>query len=83
VELLDPIPDNGWAEKLRLLGVEFDPDNEVEREFYYKKHIAVTVVDFDLLKDISGVTAKGVARAEQSFRRGKTRAANKQVPNKK
>lgn len=76
LELLDPIPEDGWDKRLHLLGIKFDASNPVEREFYYKKHVALTVRDFGLLSQLSGVTAEGVSRAEESFRGDATRDAD-------
>ena len=82
LELLDEIPDDGWDKRLHLLGIKFDLDDPVEREFYYKKHVAMTVEDFGLLKSLSGVTPEGVSRAEKSFQRDKKRKADKRAPAK-
>lgn len=83
LELVDDIPENGWDKKLRLLGIDFDHDDDVEREFYYKKHVALTIADFELMKKLSGVTAEGVSRAEKSFQRDETRKADRRASNKK
>lgn len=83
LELVDPIPDDGWDKKLRLLGIDFDHDDPVEREFYYKKHIAMTVADFEILKGLSGVTPEGVSRAEKSFPGDEARSTNRRARAKK
>jgi hypothetical protein len=49
VELVDGIPDNGWLEKLQFMERQenidllssFDLDNPLDREFAYKKYIAI------------------------------------------
>jgi len=80
IELVDPVPDDGWDRKLAFLGIEFDHDDPVAREFYYIKHVAMSMEDFALLQDVSGVTEDGVARAQRSFRRDKRRARHNRAP---
>jgi hypothetical protein len=68
VELLDGVPEDGvWVKKLKLLGIEFDENDPVERDFYYKKHIALAGPDFALLGRISGLSEEAITAAEDSF----------------
>lgn len=75
IELVDGIPDDGWDKKLKLLeklnqlDLEgYDLDNELEREFVYKKFVAVSAGDMDLLQQASGVvTEEDLDQAEESF----------------
>lgn len=49
VELVDDIPDDGWLEKLQFMERQdnidllssFDLDNPLDREFVYKKYVAI------------------------------------------
>ena len=85
VELIDGVPkDDAWITKLNILdkfGVidmsEYDLDNEIEREFVFKKFIAVSGGDLTLLQDASGlVTAEDLAEAEDSFQGDEEPAAD-------
>jgi hypothetical protein len=68
VELIDGVPEDGvWVKKLKLLGVEFDENDPVERDFYYKKNIALAGPDFALLGRISGLSEEAITAAEESF----------------
>lgn len=69
VELVDGVPeDDGWVKRLALIGIEFDASDPVEREFYYKKHIAMDNLGWALVGRKSGVSQEGIAQAEASFR---------------
>ena len=75
VNLVDGIPDDGWEKKLKLLekagaisleGIDLEDD--VEREFAYKKFVAVTAADMELLQEASGViTEDALDIARESF----------------
>ena len=76
VELVDGVPeDNAWVKKLGMLdrlGVinmsEYDLEDKIEREFVFKKFIAVSGGDLELLQGASGlVTAEDLTEAEDSF----------------
>ena len=71
VELLDEVPsdeESDWARKLKLLGMDFNLDDPVEREFFYKKYIALAGTDYMLLGSLSGLTEEAIAEAASSFR---------------
>lgn len=76
VQLVDPIPpDREWLPQLKLLEKHglidlsgYAMDDELEREFIYKRYVAVTGNDYQQLATICGVTAAGVEAAEDSFR---------------
>jgi hypothetical protein len=75
IELVDPIPDNSeWMPKLRFLekrghlnlnGV--DLDDPIEREFTYKRLIAVGNEDLKLIGRSGGLSEEEVKRVENSF----------------
>jgi hypothetical protein len=70
VELVDDVPeDNGWVKRLHLIGIVFNADDPIEREFYYKKHVAMGNDDWGLLASASGISEEDIAQAEQSFQR--------------
>lgn len=67
IDLVDGLPeDRSWIRKLQILGFEFDPDDAVECEFYYKKHIAMTVQDIQELQRSMGVTQEGIEKAKKA-----------------
>jgi hypothetical protein len=71
IELQDGVPDpkeDNWLDKLRLLGIDIDPQSPLEIEFAYKKYVAVSPEDIELVTEKSGITAEDVAAAERSFR---------------
>ena len=67
VELVDPIPDNGWESRLSILGISVNKDDEFERKFAYIKYIAVSSSDMDELSRLSGVQQSEVDDAVNSF----------------
>lgn len=76
VELLDGLPDDDqWISRLRFLekrglldlsDVNFE--DPMEKEFAYKRFVAVTNSDYEQLSRLSGVTEEAVARAAANFR---------------
>ena len=72
VELVDGLPaDNGWIKKLTMLHKmgrldlsSFDLEDENDREFLYKKHIALATEDWTTLFKLSGVPTQIVAHME-------------------
>jgi hypothetical protein len=69
VDLVDPMPeDELWIKKLKLVGIEVDAEDELEKEFIYKKYIAVGADDVTLVTEKSGMSAESVAEADRTFR---------------
>jgi hypothetical protein len=76
IELVDGMPeDEGWLQKLQamerrdLLDLsEFNLEDEVDREFVYKKYVVATTDLLRKLTELSGVSEEDVAAAEKSFR---------------
>jgi hypothetical protein len=68
VELLDGLPeDDNWVKKLNLLDIEVDANDDIEKEFAYKKYI---LIDSDTLMEISrisGVTEDQIQTAMENF----------------
>ena len=84
VELVDPVPPHldadgkpaDWFKKLKYLEKhgslsleEYDMEDDMEREFVYKRFVAVSPQDIDRLNKMNRVTDDEVRRAEDSFRR--------------
>lgn len=73
VELVDPMPeDDKWVRKLKFVGVDIsdiDLDDEIAREFFYKKHIVVGATDLKALTEASGISEEDIAEAERTFQR--------------
>jgi len=67
VGLVEPVPDTGWEKKLKRLGMEVDVSDPDEREWSYKKYVAVGAADLNRLMALSGVSQEAVARAADSF----------------
>lgn len=76
VELVDGVPaDDSWVKKLRFMEKrgqldlsEFDLDDELDREFVYKRFIATDQGMINKIGSISSVTSNDVSRAEETFR---------------
>lgn len=75
VELVDPLPDgDGWIKRLKLLerrgGLDlagYDLDDPIDREFLYKKFVAVGSDDLAEIGKLSGISREAVKAAEDSF----------------
>lgn len=75
VELVDGLPkDDRWLRKLKTMQKAgsidlsgFDLKDEIDLEFLYKKYEAVRSEDYDIINEMVGVTAEGIADAEDSF----------------
>ena len=75
VELIDGVPeDKTWLRKLKtmdkngVIGLNvYDFEDEIDLEFLYKKFIAVSTEDFQLISSMAGVTQEGIEAAEDSF----------------
>jgi hypothetical protein len=84
LELIDPIPykdeetgkEAEWVKKLRYMEFrglfdlsEYDLENDMDREFLWKRYIGVDTNVLTRISQTSGLTAKEVADAEKSFQR--------------
>jgi len=75
VELVDPLPvGDKWIKKLRLMEKlklldlsNFDIKDDEEKEFFYKRYIAVSNDDIAKITSMSGVSKEDVAKAEDKF----------------
>lgn len=75
VDLLDGVPeDDGWVKNLRYLEKlgnldlsNYDLDDDFDREFLYKRYIAVPVTLVDKITKLSGIDSEEVEEAEESF----------------
>lgn len=86
LELVDGVPEgNDWIQRLKFVipTLEFDEDDPVAREYYYKTLVAVGLTDFTMLARRMGVSAEGVAQAEQSFPGNAQRDGNQGTSAKK
>lgn len=69
-DLVDDIPeDDLWLKKLAILGVEVDSKDPLQREFAYKKFVAISPDDIGLVTSRSGISAEQIEAAEKSFQR--------------
>jgi len=66
VTLAGPVPDDGWEKKLERLGIHV-ADDPFEREFAYKKYLAVATQDLARLMAMSGISQGEVNRQLESF----------------
>lgn len=75
VELLDGLPeDNLWEKRLKTLQKRglldlstYDMSDPIEREFLYKRFVAVDSSVLEVVSRVSGVTGEAIAEAEKSF----------------
>ena len=75
VEVVGGLPEDGlWLKQLKFLerrGVldltEYDLEDELEREFLYKRHIAVSKDDIATISRMSGLTQEEVEAAGDTF----------------
>jgi hypothetical protein len=75
VELVDGLPENDkWLKKLQLmvrhgtLSLDgYDLDDELDREYLYKRFIAVDNDTINKISEISGISSAEVASAEAAF----------------
>jgi len=82
-ELVDGVPDDGWEKRLLWLqkrGVldlsEYDLEDSLEREFVYKRHIALAATDYRNLMAMCGVTQAEVDRQAATFQGDETGTAD-------
>jgi len=74
IELVDDIPDNGWDKKLKYLErlghldlTEFDFKDALDREFLYKRYIAVGSDDLVKIARMGGLQEEDLDAADASF----------------
>jgi len=86
MELVDGVPeDDSWISKLKILSKRggfditgYDFDDPVEREFLFKRYIALGNEDLVTLgKAVGTVTSHDIERARASFRDDETREADR------
>ena len=75
IEIVDGLPsDDKWLREIRLmerlghldLG-KFDLDDELDREFLYKRYVAMGNADYVIIGAMSGIREEEVRRAADSF----------------
>ena len=71
VELIDPIPEDGWEKRLEMLGIipnaaELAAD-PLAREFAFKRYVAIAGEDFELISARSRLRRAEVERARRNF----------------
>ena len=68
-DLTDGIPeDDEWVAKLNILGISVDADDKIAVEFAYKKYVAISPEDINLVTSKSGISSEAMQEAEKSFR---------------
>jgi len=85
VELIDPVPaDDKWLVKLqylekkgRLSLSDFDMSIPLEREYVFKRFIAVGAKDLKAIMNLVGLNEEDIRKAEDSFQRESGRKADK------
>lgn len=89
IDLIDPpLDEEGWVKKLKYLAEkrgaidlsEFDLDDEMDREFVFKRYVAIAADDYALVAKLSGVPQEEVMRAAKTFPGDETRGAPAGVP---
>lgn len=84
VELIDGLPeDDGWLDKLKFLDKRgmldlsgYDLDDPLDKEFVYKRYIAVGSADFIRIGRESGLSEEGIRAAGDTFRGDEARDAD-------
>ena len=85
IELVEGLPDDdGWLKRLRMMEKlghldlgRFDLDDEIDREFLYKRYVAMGNADYVLIGALSGINPAEVSRAADSFRGDEGRAEDR------
>lgn len=75
VELLEGVPeDDVWVNKLRFLEKRkmldlsgYDFKDALDREFLFKRYVAIGALDLDLISEMIGVSEEAIAQAVDSF----------------
>lgn len=76
IDLVDGVPqDTKWISKLKMMVkrgmldlTNYDLDDEEDKEFLFKRYIAVGIDDLNMISSASGISGEDVKRAEESFR---------------
>lgn len=82
LDLVDGVPDDeddDWVRRLRFLNLDltkYDLADPFDREFLYKKYVAVGSDDLALLSERARVSPKGVQRAVDSFQGDEAQSAD-------
>jgi hypothetical protein len=73
--LVGDMPENNrWIRRLKMLGIEFDVDDDLEREFAFLKYVVFCrSVDIAQLMSRMGASAEDVAVATERFQRDPVR----------
>ena len=85
VELIDGLPeDDTWMKKLRMLDRQtrldlsgFDLDDDFDKEYLYKRYVAVAGADLQTLAPLQSVRPQEVARARGMFLGDETRRTDR------
>jgi hypothetical protein len=85
IELMDGLPkDDIWLKKLQwfekrgnLSFGSFDLDDELDKEFVYKKYHAVSALDFLIIGATSGMDEREIERAMRGFQSDEERSADR------
>jgi hypothetical protein len=88
VELVDGVPSiDEWLPKLKFLEKrkrldlsDYDLTDDLELEFVYKRFVAISSVDYNLITRLSGVTQEAVEEAEEVFKSGEERGQDRGSP---
>ena len=88
VKLVDGVPeDDSWIANLKYMEKrgsidlsDWDLDDEFEREFIYKRYVAMAGDDFTLIAELSGVPSGERARARNTFHGDEERDSTGSVP---
>lgn len=88
VELVDGVPeDDRWVKNLKMLErlhkldlSKFDLDDEYDREFLYKRYVAVAGADLRTVGQLHGLRPEEVARARATFLGDAGRGGSERVP---
>lgn len=68
LELVDPVPsDTKWIWKLKRTGIEFDTNDEFEKEFAYKKYVACGNKDMMEIGRKAGINKEAIDEASKKF----------------
>ena len=84
IELTDGVPeDDAWLRRLKLHAKrghldlsDLDLDDEIDREFLYKRYVALGNEDFLMIGQLSGIDPVEVAEAAKSFQGDEARDAD-------